>query len=192
MDINHMIENQHISKYRLAKNSGIPYMTINDICSGKTNLADCNARTIYKLSKELGVTMEEMLEPYLLPRPAFELFKSNVCHRLKELGDIDFLIDTIESGDIVTYYQRSWYPESLYLLAMVDYISRENDVPLWEEYNEYRKQKLTDILYPASVLTAAAVSESETIKNNALNNAIPEFMRFNIVESEVRNVNWKQ
>ena len=80
-------------------------------------------------------------------------------------------------------------PQNGEMLAMVDYISRENDVPLCEEYNEYRKQKLTDILYPASVLTAAAVSESETIKNNALNNAIPEFMRFNIVESEVRNVN---
>ncbi|MBR2589315.1 MAG: helix-turn-helix transcriptional regulator, partial [Clostridia bacterium] len=80
MDINHIIEDRHLSKYRLAKNSGIPYMTINDICSGKANLADCNARTIYKLSKELGISMEEMLEPYLLPRPAFELFKSNVCH----------------------------------------------------------------------------------------------------------------
>ena len=55
MDINHMIEDRHISKYRLAKNSGVPYMTINDICSGKANLADCNARTIYKLSKELGI-----------------------------------------------------------------------------------------------------------------------------------------
>ena len=189
MDINHMIEDRHISKYRLAKNSGVPYMTINDICSGKANLADCNARTLYKLSKELGVSMEALLEPYLLPRPAFELFKSNVCHRLKELGDINFLIDTIESEDIITYYQRSWYPECLYLLAMVDYISRENDVPLCEEYNEYRKQKLTDIIYPASVLTAAAVSKSEEIKENALKNAIPEFMRFNIVESEVRNVN---
>lgn len=189
MDINHIIEDRHLSKYRLAKNSGIPYMTINDICSGKANLADCNARTIYKLSKELGISMEEMLEPYLLPRPAFELFKSNVCHRLKELGDIDFLIETIESKDIVTYYQRSWYPECLYLLAMVDYISRENDVPLCEEYNEYRKQKLTHILYPASVLTAAAVMENEEIKTNAFKNAIPEFKRFNIVESEVRNVN---
>ena len=180
MDINNMIENRHLSKYRLAKNSGIPYMTINDICSGKANLADCNAGTIYKLSKELGVSMEEMLEPYLLPRPAFELFKSNVCHRLKEL---------IESGDIDTYYQRNWYPECLYLLAMVDYISRENDVPLCEEYNEYRKQKLTNVLYPASVLTAAAVSGSEEVKTKALINAIPEFKRFNIVESEVRNVN---
>ncbi|MBQ6381053.1 MAG: helix-turn-helix domain-containing protein, partial [Clostridia bacterium] len=130
MDINHMIEDRHISKYRLAKNSGIPYMTINDICSGKANLADCNARTIYKLSTELVVSMEALLEPDLLPRPAGDLFKSNVCHRLKELGDINFLIDTIESEDIITYYQRSWYPECLYLLAMVDYISRENDVPL--------------------------------------------------------------
>ena len=189
MTINNIIEKNHMSKYRLAKNSGIPYMTINDICSGKANLADCNAKTIYKLSKELGVSMEELLEPYMLPRPAFELFKSNVCHKLKALGDIQFLIDTIESEDIITYYNRSWYPECLYLLAMVDYISRENDVPLCEEYNQYRKLKLNDIIYPSSILTAAAVSKNNSIKEKALKNAIPEFMRFNIVESEVRNVN---
>lgn len=189
MTINNIIERNHISKYRLAKNSGIPYMTINDICSGKANLADCNAKTIYKLSKELGVSMEELLEPYMHPRPAFELFKSNVCHKLKALGDIQFLIDTIESEDIITYYNRSWYPECLYLLAMVDYISRENDVPLCEEYNQYRKLKLNDIIYPSSILTAAAVSQNNSIKEKALKNAIPEFMRFNIVESEVRNVN---
>ena len=58
-----------------------------------------------------------------------------------------------------------------------------------DTYNEYRKQKLTHILYPASVLTAAAVMENEEIKTNAFKNAIPEFKRFNIVESEVRNVN---
>ena len=31
----------------------------------------------------------------------FELFKSNVCHRLKESGDIDFLIETLEK-DMIT------------------------------------------------------------------------------------------
>ena len=122
------------------------------------------------------------------PRPAFELFKSNVCHNLKMLGDIQFLIDTMESGDIITYYNRSWYPECLYLLAMVDYISRENEVPLCEEYNQYRKLKLTDTIYPSSVLTASAVSKDESIKEKALKNAIPEFLRFNIVEGDVRNV----
>lgn len=122
------------------------------------------------------------------PRPAFELFKSNVCHKLKALGDIQFLIDTIESKDIITYYNRKWYPECLYLLAMVDYISRENDVPLCEEYNQYRKLKLNDTIYPSSVLTATAVSKDESIKEKALKNAIPEFLRFNIVEGDVRYV----
>lgn len=189
MNVNEIMQNKNLSKYRVAKNSGIPYMTLNDICSGKTRLDKCSADTVYKLSKELDVTMEELLAPYMQPRPAFELFKSNVCHRLKELGDIDFLIDTIESGDITTYYERAWYPESLYLLAMVDYISRLNDVPLCDSYNELRKAKLKSVVYPSGVIAAAAVSGDSSVKERAIESSIPEFMRFNIVESEVRNVN---
>ena len=188
MTLNQILAKNQLSKYRLAKNSGIPYMTINDILSGKTNPAQCSAKTIYKLSKELGVSMEELLEPYMIYRPAFELFKSNVCHRLKERGDIGFLIDTIESDEINTYYQRNWFPESLYLLAMVDYISRENDIPLCDDYRELRRMKLKETVYPASVVTAFAVSKNEKIKEQAKKAAIPEFLRFNIVESEVRDV----
>ena len=189
ISINEIMLQKHISKYRVAKNSGIPYMTLNDICNGKTRLEKCSADTVYKLSKELGVTMEEILEPVMAQRPAFDLFKSNVCHRLKELGDIDFLIDTIESGEINTYYKRAWYPESLYLLAMVDYISRINDVPLCSAYNEIRKSKLRTIIYPSSIIAAAAISGSDRIKELAVKTSIPEFLRFNIVENEVRNVN---
>ena len=164
-------------------------MTINDICNGKTRLDKCSADTVYKLAKELNVSMEELLEPIMAPRPAFELFKSNVCHKLKELGDIDFLIDTIESDDITTYYNRAWYPESLYLLAMVDYISRINDVPLCDSYDEFRKAKLRNTVFPSSVIAAVAVSKDDRIMDRALAESIPEFTRFNIVESEVRNVN---
>lgn len=188
MTVNEIIAKKKISKYRLAKNSDIPYMTINDICNGKTNLAECNAKTIYKLAKELGVSMEELLMPYMLPRPSFELFKSNVCHRLKELGDIDFLIQTIESKDILTYYERRWYPECLYLLAMVDYLSRENNIPLCDEYREIRRMKLNEMIYPASVLSAYEVSKDESVKEQAKILSIPEFRRFNIIESEIRNV----
>lgn len=35
-------------------------------------------------------------------RCSFELFKSNVCHRLKEQGDIDFLIETLKEDMIQT------------------------------------------------------------------------------------------
>lgn len=184
-----MAANNNISKYQLAKTSGIPYMTVNDICNGKTNLAECNAKTIYKLSQALGVSMEEIIKPYLIERPSFELFKSNVCHRLKELGDIDFLINTIKSDDILLYYEREWYPEALYLLAMVDYISRVNDVPRCEKYHELRKIKLKETIYSSGVITASAVAKDEKIKEDAVKSSIPEFIRFNIVESEVRNVN---
>ncbi|MBP5311327.1 MAG: helix-turn-helix transcriptional regulator [Clostridia bacterium] len=189
MNINEIINEKHLSKYRLAKSSGIPYMTLNDICNGKTRLDKCSADTVYKLAKELDVTMEELLEPVMAPRPAFDLFKSNVCQKLKDLGDIDFLIETIESDEITTYYKRAWYPECLYLLAMVDYISRVNDVPLCSAYSELRKAKLRRVLYPSSIITAAAVSGDNKIKERATEASIPEFMRFNIVESEIRNVN---
>ena len=189
MTVNEIIAKNKISKYRLAKNSDIPYMTINDICNGKTNLAECNAKTVYKIAKALGVSMEELLEPYMLqPRIPFDLFKSNVCHRVKQLGDIDFLTQTIESRDILTYYEHHWYPECLYLLAMVDYISRENNVPLCDEYSKIRRMKLNNTIYPASVLSAYEVSKDESVKEQAKALSIPEFRRFNIIESDIRNV----
>ncbi len=189
MSIDELIKSKNLTKYRLSKNADIPYATLSDICSNKTDLLKCSCETVYRLAKELNVTMEEIIAPYLEKRPAFELFKSNVCHRLKNLGDIDFLIEELENNNISLYYEKKWYPECFYLLAMVDYISRVNDVPLCENYKEIRKQKLKTVLYPSSILSFYKVTKNEQIKTDAVKNAIPEFMRFNIVESEIRNVN---
>lgn len=188
MTINEIMKSRNISKYRLSKNSGIPYTTLSDIISGKAVLSKCSAETVYKLSQELHVSMEELLAPYLEKRCSFELFKSNVCHRLKDMGDIDFIIGTLETNEIRGYYDRKWYPECFYLLAMLDYISRINDVPLCEEYGDLRRQALKEVLYPSGVVAAAAAADDDTVKQKAIAEAIPEFMRFNIVESEVRNV----
>lgn len=188
MTIAEMMEKRNISKYRLSKNSGIPYSTLTDIISGKARLEKCSAETVYKLSQELQIPMEELLSPYLEKRCSFELFKSNVCHQLKELGDIDFIIITLEKNKIREYYDRRWYPESFYLLAMLDYISRINKVPLCEEYSDLRQQSLREVLYPSSVIAAAVMTDSDNLKRKAKAAAIPEFMRFNIVECEVRDV----
>ena len=61
MDINKIIEQRQITKYRLAKESGVPHATLNDICSGKTNIGKCSAETLYKISKVLNVSMESLL-----------------------------------------------------------------------------------------------------------------------------------
>lgn len=188
MTINELMKNKKMTQYRLAKESGIAYTTINDICSGKAQLEKCSAETIYRISKVLGVSMENLIEPCFDKRSDFELFKSNTCHRLKELGDIEFVIELLEEDNIRKYYKKKWYPESLYLLAMLDYVSRENDIPICTKYDDMRSLKLKTTLFPASVLVAAKVAENDELKHRSIMEAIPEFMRFNIVESEVRNV----
>lgn len=186
--INALMKKQSLTKYRLAKESKIPYMTVNDICSKKTRLEKCSAETIYKLAKTLKVSMEELVAPYMESRCSFDLFKSNVCHRVKE-NEINFLIEALEKDEVRKYYEQTWYAESLYVLAMIDYLSRKNQIPLCDRYNDLRKMKLEKPLYPASIRAAAAVSDkSDSIKEEASRNAIPEFARFNIIESEIYNV----
>ena len=110
MEINELLRKNKMSVYRLAKLSGVPYATVSDICNRKTRLEKCSAETIYKLAQTLDVTMEDLLAPCFMKRSSFENFKSAVCHRLKEMGDISFIIDTLKSGDIRIYYDRKWYP----------------------------------------------------------------------------------
>ena len=127
-------------------------------------------------------------EGYMEKRISFELFKSNVCHRLKECGDIDFIIQTLEDDDISKYYDMCWYAESFYLLGMLDYISRVNDVPQCDKYDDIRKYKLDKTIYPLGIQCISKLNDDDTYKQKVLENAIPEFLRFNIVENEVRKV----
>lgn len=187
MTISEIMQNNGLTKYRLSKNSGIPYTTISDIISGKTQLEKCSAETIYKLAKELGVSMESILAPCVEKQQDFSLYKSNVCHKLKELGDIDFIIDTLEKDEIMEYYNQGLYPQCFYLLAMTDYLCRENNIPLCDRYSDIRQHKLSSTLYPAGVLAVSAVVNNRE-KEQALKNSIPEFRHFNIVESEIRDV----
>lgn len=188
MTFSRLVENKNISAYRLSKDSNVPYMTINDLMNKKTTLTKCNSETVYKIAKALDISMEELIKPYMKNRPSFELFKSNVCHRLKELGDIDFLADLLDSDEITDYYDLGWYPECLYLLAMFDYISRINSVPPCSEYDNLRSMKLSSVIYPSGVLVRDLATNSDKAKQEAWDNAIPEFKRFNIIENEVRNL----
>lgn len=188
MNINTILAQKGITKYRLAKLSGVPQTTVLDIFSGRAKIEKCSGETVYKLAKALGVSMESLVESSMEYRPAFETFKSNVCHSVKDHGDLDFLIETLETGKIRALYEKEWYAESLYLLAMTDYLSRENGFPLCAEYDDLRHAKLQKTIFPAGVLAMCAALKSDEPKLESLREAIPEFLRHNIVEAEVRNV----
>ena len=188
MSINELLEQKGITKYRLAKSSGVPQTTVIDICSGKARVEKCSGDTLYKLAQALDVTMETLVADAMEYRPSFDTFKSNVCHRVKDAGDLNFIIETLESDTIRKLYDKKWYPESLYLLAMVDYLSKENGLAMCAEYSDLRAARFSQPIYPVGILTLAGAMKSDKPKEESIANAIPEFMRFNIVESEVRNV----
>ena len=193
MPINAALAQKNMTKYRLWKESGVPQATISDICTGKTSIEKCSAETIYRIARALDVSMESLIAPAVQRaeeerrRPSFELFKSNTCHMVKDMGDIPFIIQLLETDQIRKLYEKKWYPEALYLLAMLDYLSRENQVPICTNYNDIRTAKLQRPVYPSSVVILCRTLKSDAPKEECYRMAIPEFLRFNIVESDVRN-----
>ena len=189
MLINEQLEKLKMSKYRLSKESGVSQSTINDICSGKADLEKCSAGTLYRLTKVLHITIENLLESEKeVYRCDFGIFKNNICHYVKDMGDLDFLLDVLENDRIRELYDRKWYPEAFYLLGMTDYLSRINDIPICTNYDDIRSQRLEKPIYPTDVLLTSKVLKSDEPIRKAEEEAIPEFRRFNIIESEIRNV----
>ncbi len=195
MIINELLKKKKISRYKLSKDSGVPQSTISDLCNGKTSIENCSVGTLYKISKALNVSLDFIMERNEKDkietdnhRSSFELFKSNVCHEVKDMGQIEFIKKLLVSNDIQKYFDKGWQLEALYLLGMLDYLSRINDVPLCTNYNKLRNYKFSETIYPTGILLMSEVTNNSDIKKEALENAIPEFLRFNIVENEIEKV----
>ena len=61
MTFSDLLINNNLTVYKLSKDSGVPKTTIFDISSGKSNILDCSGRNLLKLSKCLGVSIEDLL-----------------------------------------------------------------------------------------------------------------------------------
>lgn len=57
-----LLSYNHLTAYQLSLDSGIPKTTIQDICSGKSNLLNCDGRTLLELSKRLNTSIEQLLD----------------------------------------------------------------------------------------------------------------------------------
>lgn len=119
-------------------------------------------------------------------RNHFEIFKSSICHLVKDKGDMDFIIDVLRENEIRKYWDRKWYPESFYLLAMLGYLCRENGLPICQDYDDIRKYKLSEPIYPRDVMLALKLDLALDKRKSSRDNAIHEFLQYNSVVSESR------
>lgn len=56
------LKEHNVSIYALAKSSGVPYSTLNDLCNGKVVIENCKAGIVKKLADSLEITMDALYE----------------------------------------------------------------------------------------------------------------------------------
>ena len=62
MSLQTILNDKNISMYRLSQISGVPKTTVIDICSGKSSIENCNAKTVLQLSRALNCSMEDIMQ----------------------------------------------------------------------------------------------------------------------------------
>ena len=101
MEINKLLQEKGLTKYRLSVLSGVPHATLSDLCNGKTSIGKCSVETIYKLAKALGVSMETLVEDAFKPKPSGEeLREKSYEYRLPEYlqRDLDAFKEGLKNG----------------------------------------------------------------------------------------------
>lgn len=79
MNLQEYLDSMNITKYHLSRISGVPKTTITDICSGKSDIEKCSARTVMLLVKALNLTMEELIAMTKTACPRIKATLNAVC-----------------------------------------------------------------------------------------------------------------
>lgn len=102
MEINKLLQEKGLTKYRLSVLSGVPHATLSELCNGKTNIVRCSVETVYKLANALGVSMEMLVEDAFKPSKASreELREKSYEYGLPEYlqKDLDAFKEGLKNG----------------------------------------------------------------------------------------------
>ena len=99
---------------------------------------------------------------------SYDTFQSEACHMYHFDGDFLFISKVMKANLITVLWNREKYAKALYILAMVDYVSWKNDVPLFSDYEQIRASKLKAPLFPAEVIMLDKIEESYNNRRIAL------------------------
>ena len=117
MTLQKLLEEQKMTMYHLSKISGVPKTTIIDICSGKSEIARCSAKTIQQIAKALNRTMEEIMmldEPGQydaktgLPNDKGYLEKGLPMYLQMSLYNMAKCWETVDSGKVDLHWDLYW------------------------------------------------------------------------------------
>lgn len=188
-----VLNDKNISLYQLEKASHISHATLNDIYNERSNIDNCSILVMSKIAASLNMDIDDLYKKLTYRdlslftyNEDFDLFKSDTLQRLKREKEEDFIKRMATTDVINNYYQNNKYKEALYLLALLDYLSKKNSLPLLKQYDYLRDYKL-DKVYVSKSLYLLLAYKSTTI-TSIYKECIKEFLKYNIVEAEIDNV----
>lgn len=96
MNLNIILKQSGMTKYRVAKISGVPHATLNDLCSGKSRIEKCSAETLYRIAKALNVSMESLIETVIIEKEEQQRVQT-VRERSYEYGLPEYLQSDLDA-----------------------------------------------------------------------------------------------
>lgn len=207
MYLNDLMVEHNMSRASLSKMSGVPDSTLRDILNGKAQIDRCEAGTLLDIAEALDTTVEEIVHHYLDERfdmidffddePEQKFVHDNnslltfygmvdaVIQARKECHDFRTAFFIIEDEMIEKLYSMGHYREALFLLGIVDYVSKKYGMTKDDRFDAYRNRPLDSPVY--SLNTLADYDDAEEMneaKAYAEAYAIPELAAFNIFMTE--------
>ena len=206
MLINELMNKNHMTRKELAVKSGVPDSTLRDILNGDARIDRCAIGTLYPISKVLDTTVEDILNDFLgtetrksEKKPIQVSTTENTSEKLLEYYVFrNCMINAVNNmpgevyvgvicalGLIDMLFMAEEYRSAFYLLAMIDYQCRVNQLPIVPCYDHFRQLKLAEVVFPMDTIEGVYTPDEldEAIMCDKVD-CIPEFQRFGIIETE--------
>ncbi len=189
-----LLQKRNMTLYRLEKETGLPHSTLLDIYHERVNIAKCSAFVLKKIADALQMTMDDLYNTLTYEDLSlitcdlhFDLFKSNMCHEVKRLTYENFIEKYSDNEEIMRLYKEQQYYESVYLFSLLENLSNETKKTLNNKPSEIKDAKFDKLIVPESIYYLLM---NKHIKlEDVYKEALPEFLKHNIIESEIDNVN---
>ena len=162
MNIKKYLKENDISLKTMSEITTIPYTTLSDIVNEKVDLYECKYKTLKKLSLFLKISIDDLV----YEKEDFQTFRNNLHHEIKNSGLLEVAADVLQRKRIDYYYQNDDIVKALYLLSLVDYVCRINEIALCEDYANLRNKKLKEPFYVGDLVEASNPKYIMEFKNH--------------------------
>lgn len=170
MELKEYLKENNMTIRHLSQITGIPYTTLYDIVNDRVALEDCQYKTLRKIADCVNTSVDELV----YHKEEFQTFRNKLHHRIARTDELELLVEVIEQQEIDYYYRHNDVVKALYMLSLIDYISKKNELPLCVEYSTLRKKKLAEPYY---------VGDATGWRDNSV--CIDEFVAHNIYEGDL-------